>query len=118
MKKSKNVTSWFITVTPDGVYQILFNTVEKWMPFHAYNDTQFIIGEEVEGETHEEWLSKIQNVPEFLPEIKDGFYIQSVLQNKDQISVFFRPYYRDWVKEGKDKVIFKSEDYEQENLSM
>lgn len=122
MNNSKNVTSWFVTLTPDGIYHLTFNTVEKWTSYHQYNDTTYIFGEEeneemTEEKSFENWASCKQEIPEFLPEIKDGTYLRAVSQNKDQITFLFIPYYHKWIKEGLDKIIMHSKDLTNEKSS-
>jgi len=111
MKKSINVESWWLELLPNGTYHLLINTKERWMYYHRMNDETFQIGEDIEGESQEEWESKILEIPKFLPEIKNGTYIRSVSQEKDQISFYWMPYDFNWIKLRKEKLIFKSEDY-------
>lgn len=117
MKNSKNVTSWFLTQTPDGIFHLTFNTVEKWMSYHQYNDTTYIFGHEEdifdnEEEEFADWTQCQQEIPEFLPDIENGTYLRAVSQNKDQVTFFFIPYYHKWIKEGLDKKIMNSKDFE------
>lgn len=112
MKNSVNVESWWLELLPNGTYHLCVNTKERWMYYHRFNDNMFQIGEDIEGESQEDWESKILELPEFLPNIKEGLYLSSVSQEKDQISFYWMPYYFKWMKEKQEKIIFKSEDYE------
>ncbi len=113
MKNSKYVSSWSVTLTPDGIYQLTFNTTKKWLNYHRYNDTTYIFGHNENDFADEEaafadWNDCQQEIPSFLPEIKDGLYLNSSSQNKEQITFFFIPYYHKWIKEGLDKKIMHS----------
>jgi hypothetical protein len=92
LKHSRNVESYFCKLLPNGTYMLTFNTNNRWIDYHCYSDYEFLFGEEKEG--------NIQQVYEFLPEI-DGHYLQSTLQDKDQITVFYTPYYKEYIKESK-----------------
>lgn len=108
MKNSKYVESWWIEVLPNGIYHLLFNLTERWLPYHKYNDTEFIFGGDIEGEEYEDWLSRIQEVPVFLPEDKGVIWLSSSHLEKDQLSYYFIPYKKEWVREG-DKILFSSD---------
>ncbi len=110
--KAKYVSNWWLQKLPNGIYNLTINTTEKWLAFHAYNDHMFIIGSE-EDESQEEWEDKQLIIPEFLPQIKNVTYIQTIQQNKDQIGVFWIPYYHKWVIENKEELIDEMKNYEQ-----
>lgn len=103
MRNSKNVTSWFIKEYDNGMFSVLFNTVDRRMYFHAYNDTMYIFGGDVDDEDIE---SRIQEVPEFLPSGKS--FLQTVQQDKYQVVFYFIP--MEMLGPGKRKIIHKSED--------
>lgn len=67
----------------------MFNTTERWIPFHSYCDNLYIFGEGEENESPESMNSRIHEVEEFLP--KEKTYIPTVIQNKDQITWYFIP---------------------------
>ena len=87
MNNSPFVESYFAQKHSEDLYSLTFNTTERWMPFHAYNDTMFIFGEEPENEKQEEWEARIQNIEPFLPE--DKSFLTSVCQEKDQITFYY-----------------------------
>lgn len=109
MKASKNVESFFCKKLPTGVYMLVFNLTEKWMPYHAYDDYTFWFGLEKDlddnaetDEIHEnflEWESNLHEVPAFLPKI-DGIWLRSSMQDDDQVTFFYIPHYREWLKSG------------------
>lgn len=80
---SKYVTSWNISILSNGVYQLVINTSDKWVPYHAYNDTKFEIGADGDTETLE--------IPEFLPKIVGLRWVRYSLQEKDQIMLLWIP---------------------------
>jgi len=108
LKNSKYVTSWWVELMPNGIYHVMFNLTDRWISYHAYNDEEYIFGDDDEpelGESHEDWEKRIQEVPKFLPENRDGVtYICTSHQNKDQVSFYYIPYQHDWVR--KDKILF------------
>jgi hypothetical protein len=73
---------------------LVFNLTEKWMPYHAYNDYTFYFGE---YEDHDE--VNMHEVPAFLPKI-DGIWLRSSMQDDDQVTFFYIPHYREWLKSG------------------
>lgn len=94
MKNTKQVTNYWIELHKElGIYQLTFNTKDRWIPYHQFNDEMYQFGEvsryDTDNETQEEWEARIQEVPEFLP--KDVSYIPTSIQNKDQITYYFIP---------------------------
>ena len=79
---------------PNGIFHLLINTKDKWMDFYAYNDTEFLIGEDVED--IEELKLRMLYIPKFLP--KNIRFIQTEMQDKDQISFYWIPYTKDYIK--------------------
>lgn len=114
LKNSKYVTDWFVTLTPNGVYTVVFNTTERRMSYHAFNDTTYIFGnendlkfdDENEVESQESWESRMQEIPEFLPNPrpKGITYLTAHSQSKDQVYFYYIPYKHAWVKKG-DKLL-------------
>jgi len=90
MKKSKYVESYFINEYECGIFCVTFNLTERWIGYHAYCETQYIFGEDVEDETQEEWESRIQDIETFLP--KEKSYLPTVIQNKDQVQFYYLPF--------------------------
>ena len=90
---SKYVQNYWIEYFEEtGVYHLLFNLTERWLTYHQYNDEMYEFGEidnKGDEKSHEDWVSSVQEVPEFLPEGKT--YIPTVIQNKEQISFYFIP---------------------------
>lgn len=105
MKNSKYVTSWNVHLLPNGIYELIFNTTEKWITYHRMNDRLYIFGDDVPDEEQQDYESRIQDVPEFLPNIKDVMWMNSHSQNKDQVIYYFIPFKKSWLKEGKIKTI-------------
>ena len=42
MQNSKYVSSWFVNKLPNGIYQLIFNTTEKWIQYHRYSATEYL----------------------------------------------------------------------------
>lgn len=113
MKNSKYVTDWWVEVYEEtGMYNLTMNLTERWLPYHQFNDEMYIFGTDIEDENgninHDDWISRIQEVPEFLP--KNKSYVPTVIQNKEQISFYFIPMYM--VRTG--KMILQSKTSKQE----
>ncbi len=108
MKTSKYIESWNIQLLPNGVYELLFNTTEKWMSYYRMSDGLYVFGDGEVDEPTEMYLSRIQEIPEFLPKLERGMYVVSHTQNKDQIMFFYIPFPFEWLKEGKIKTILES----------
>jgi len=88
--KHKYISDHWIEEYECGIFQLMFNTHQRWIPYHSYNDIEYIFGEEVENESIEDYKSRYYKVEDFLPE---GIsYLTTVLQNKDQISFYFIPF--------------------------
>ena len=86
-KKSKYVDSWFVFENKHGIISLMFNTTERWIHFHQYDDTTYDIGcNDDEGLDSE---GCVQEIDVFLnPEIR---YLKTVCQEKDQITFYFIP---------------------------
>jgi len=108
--KAKHVTNWWLQKLPSYIFCLTINTTEKWMNFHAYNDTTFIIGGD-DDEQHEQHEEKILEIKEFLPNMKNGMWIRTIQQDKDQISVYWIPYDYSWLKQRSEILIDEMENY-------
>jgi hypothetical protein len=105
---SKYVTSWNVQLLPNGVYELIFNTTERWISYYRMNDSLYVVGEEEIDESTEMFQSRVQNIPEFLPKMKNVMWMNSHTQEKDQIIFYFIPFQTNWLKEGKIKTILDS----------
>lgn len=105
MKNSKQVAKYWVEKFPSGIYEITFNTKDKWVYFHRYNNEMFQIGgfDIDDGEINDEF---IQELPEGL--IPQSGHMPTVIQNKDQISFYFIPF--DLVHFKNHVVIYESEE--------
>lgn len=101
MLNSKYVTSWGVYKLPNGIYQLIFNTTEKWIAYHRYNNTEYDFG-------GDELSENIVQIPEFLPNVEGISYQISSSQEKDQITFYFIPFRKNWVKQGKIQLLLKS----------
>lgn len=105
MKQSKQVESYWIQKYDNGIYLLLFNTKDRWVYFHRFNDTMFQIGGGGEDETEEEYNKHIHEIPEgLIPE--DVSFICTTLQEKDQISFYFIP--RDVLFQSGEVIVYDS----------
>jgi len=86
MRNSKEVENYWVEIYPNGIVHLLFNTKNRWVNFHRYNDEMFRIGGNPDADD-EGW---IQEIPEgLIPQ--DGRYLPLTLQEKDQISFYYVP---------------------------
>ena len=102
MQNSKYVSSWFVNKLPNGIYQLIFNTTEKWIQYHRYSATEYLFW--IDGK------EDVQEIPEFLPNVEGISYQIADSQNKDQITFYFIPFRKNWIKQGKIQLLLKSWD--------
>lgn len=90
---SKYVESYWAEELPNGVIHLLINTSERWLAYQVLNDISFLITST--EEEAENWGDPtcILEVPEFLSNIEEGMYIRTSMQEKDQISIYWIPYF-------------------------
>ena len=88
--KHKYIENHWIQEFECGIFLLMFNTHQRWISYHRYNDTDYIFGEDSEEETTEQLKERYYRVEEFLP--KEESYLPTVIQNKDQISFYFIPF--------------------------
>ena len=100
MLNSKYVTSWGVYKLPNGIYQLIFNTTEKWIQYHRYSATEYLFW--IDGK------EDVQEIPEFLPNVGGISYQIADSQNKDQITFYFIPFRKNWLKQGKIQQILHS----------
>lgn len=101
MQNSKYITSWGVYKLPNGIYQLIFNTTEKWIAYHRYNNTEYDFG-------GDELSENIVQIPEFLPNVGGISYQIASSQEKDQITFYFIPFRKNWLKQGKIQQILHS----------
>jgi len=100
MLNSKYVTSWGVYKLPNGIYQLIFNTTKKWIKYHRYSATEYLFW--IDGK------EDVQEIPEFLPNVGGISYQIADSQNKDQITFYFIPFRKNWLKQGKIQTILNS----------
>ncbi len=84
---NKYVESYWAEELPNGVVHLLINTTERWLYYHAFSNTQFLI-----AENEEDWKDEdVLTIEPFVPEMEDGMYIRTSVVNKDQISFYWIP---------------------------
>jgi hypothetical protein len=88
--KHKYIENHWIQEFECGIFLLMFNTHERWIPYHNYTDTDYIFGGEIKDESVERLRERYYTVEEFLP--KGVSYLSTVIQNKDQISFYFIPF--------------------------
>ena len=76
-----NLESYQVIKHKSGIYSLIFNTKDRWINFHQYNNTEYTFGESD--------INDIQKIPEFLP--TDISFVPTVIQEKDQIIFYFIP---------------------------
>lgn len=70
------VENYIVFKYPSGIIHLMFNTKDRWLPYHSYNDNLYKIGEEeIEVELE---------IP--------SYYLRTVIQNKEQLSFYFIPF--------------------------
>lgn len=89
----KQIRSYFVQKLPNGVYSLTINTFDKWVKdfhinsnYHVYIDCEEL------------------KVDEFLPKI-EGVWVRSSYINKDQIVIYYIPFYKEWLKNGEIKTV-------------
>jgi hypothetical protein len=103
LKKSKYIESTWVKLLPNGVYQLCFNTTERWLNYHNYNDHEFSFGQNEDEDNHDVTYHQIT---EFLPrDNNDIIWLTSSNQNKDQITFYYIPFDKNWIKNGDCKMI-------------
>ena len=100
MQNSKYITSWGVYKLPNGIYQLIFNTTKKWIQYHRYSATEYLFW--IDGK------EDVQEIPEFLPNVGGISYQIADSQNKDQITFYFIPFRKNWLKQGKIQTILNS----------
>lgn len=89
MKTSSQVESYLVKKYPNGMYQLLFNTKDRYIHFHQFCNTQYRIGGK-RFNTEDEFEDYLHQIPEgLIPE--DVSFMCTTLQEKDQISFYFIP---------------------------
>jgi hypothetical protein len=78
---------------------MIINCTQKEIYFHQLNDYEFIIaGTE---EEYDNWDKSVLFVSKsFFPPI-EGMYLNASNKEKDQLSFFYIPYLKEWVKNRK-----------------
>lgn len=104
-KKSKHVWSWFVHEDANGVYHLTFNLSGKDLSFHAYSDTEFYFGEGREDETLEEHDKCVHEIEPFLPQTEGRMFLRGSQRNKDQVTFYYIPFDKNWIKEGKYRLV-------------
>lgn len=103
---SKYVENYWVEELPNGVIHLLINLTQPEIYFHSYSDYNFLI-----AGTEEEYDNSgpecVLTVEVFLPEIKDGLYITTSAHNKDQLSFYYIPYKREWIKTRSERFLIK-----------
>jgi hypothetical protein len=89
MHRSKYVNSIELYTYPNGLVCLMFNTTERWIHYHRFNDELFQIGGDPEEGVYG---PHCHEVPEFLGE---KMFPLGDSQNKDQIYFYYCP--MDWV---------------------
>lgn len=104
---SKHISDYWVERLPNGIIHLLFNTHERWIGFHAYNDSEYKFWSEIdwEGAPLDADVQKIEGMEEILAPLRKGSFrsegaviIRAVQQEKDQISFYFIPHEKEWIK--------------------
>jgi hypothetical protein len=82
----KQVESYWIKKYDSGIIHLCFNTVDKWINYHRYNDQEYHFGDQ--GELPGEYFT----LNEKLPLDSNQMYACTELQNKDQICFYYIPF--------------------------
>jgi len=83
-KHDDKVESWFVVHYEGGLVALFINTKGRWVYFHSYTDTTYCIDNDRYG-------ANFTLEEEELGLDKNEYYIQTVLQVKDQIAFYFIP---------------------------
>lgn len=87
MNNSVQVENYWIQKYENGLVLLLFNTKDKWIYFHKYNNTMYQIGGNSNCSINGKY---IQEIPEGL--IPETGYLCTTIQEKDQISFYYIPF--------------------------
>ncbi len=111
----KYVENYWVEELPNGVIHLLINCTQREIYFHNYSDYGFVIcGSE---EEYDDWGKDcLLKTKSFLPILEEGIYLVSSHKEKDQISYYYIPHMREWVKTKKDRMLVDIQT-ETENLS-
>lgn len=91
---SKYIESYWAEELP------IIDCTQREIYFHRISDRDFIIvGTE---EEYENWDKDVLlAVPEFLPPLENGIYLEASMKEKEQLYFFYIPHLREWRKERK-----------------
>lgn len=94
--RSIYVRSWFVMKYKNGMFQLVFNTTKRNIPFGWADHNTFFFGEPAEeGCSREDFdlnfKERLQVVPSFLPEGKEFTYTIYQSQDKDQTYFLYVP---------------------------
>ena len=81
----QHINSYFIEKYQSDIVHLLFNTKDRWMPYHQLSDHWYHIGESCRE-------NFVEIAKEDLPLDKENHYLKVETQEKDQISFYWIPY--------------------------
>jgi hypothetical protein len=87
----KYVESWWVEELPNRIFHLLINTTKKWLEFRRFSDVEYRIIEFLDSED--------LTIPEFLP--KDVKFVCTETQDGNQISFYWIPIEKDYIKKRK-----------------
>lgn len=101
---SKYVESYWIEELPNGVIHLLINLTQREIYYHQPSENCYLIAgtqkeyDDFDGDC-------VLSIEDFLPHIGYGHYIPTSIHEKDQLSFYFIPHKREWIKTRKDRML-------------
>jgi len=96
----KIVENYWIEELPNGVIHLLINCTQREIYYHAFNDTEFLITPTLEE--YDNYTSSDIFKPELtIPRENGVIWIQTEQKNKEQLSFYYIPYKKEWLKSKK-----------------
>jgi hypothetical protein len=96
----KIVENYWIEELPNGVIHLLINCTQREIYYHAFNDTEFLITPTLEE--YDNYTNSDIFKPELtIPRENGVIWIQAEQKNKEQLSFYYIPYKKEWLKTKK-----------------
>lgn len=89
-KQSPYILNYTINRNNYGIYMVIVNTKDNWIPYQFLDDYTIIFGIETTDEDFENYQKKLQYFEPFLP--NNVGYLRTSTQEKGQITILYIPY--------------------------
>jgi len=96
----KIVENYWIEELPNGVIHLLINCTQREIYYHAFNDTEFLITPTLEE--YDNYTNSDIFKPELtIPRENGVIWVRTEQKNKEQLSFYYIPYKKEWLKTKK-----------------